>query len=185
MFSCLYCRRRSLIDNGLTMVFGQFWLIKWRLLTSLSNLIPSNIIRHWLLDRIPITQKLETLLDRWRVHCETMHLEISWGYFELMLFDVFQCCIGMLLSNYLIRKSKILSFCFLFQVNIYLSSLDTETVEEIKRYPTVWSYLGALGGAISVYLGASLLNIFEILELVIRLFAWIIKVPFTRGCSKT
>ena len=167
------------------MVFGQFWLIKWTLLTSLLNLTPSNILRHWFLDRIPSTQKVEALLEKWRLHCETTHLEISWGYFELMSFGIFRCCIRMLIPNSFIRKSTILSFCFWFQVNIYLSSLDTETVEEIKRYPTVWSYLGALGGAISVYLGASLLNIFEILELVIRLFAWIIKVPFTRGCSKT
>ena len=69
---------------------------------------------------------------------------------------------------------------FISQINIYMSSLDTETVEEIKRYPTIWSYLGAMGGAISVYLGASLLNVFEILEFLIRLIASIVKVTFMK-----
>ena len=72
---------------------------------------------------------------------------------------------------------------FLFQVNVYFSTLDVELVEEVKKYTDAWSYLGALGGAISVYLGASLLNIFELLEFFIRLFISIVKIPFINGRS--
>ena len=68
-------------------------------------------------------------------------------------------------------------------MNIYFSTLDVELVEEKEKYPNVWSYLGALGGAISVYLGASLLNIFEMLEFLIRLVISIVKTPFIKERS--
>ena len=55
------------------------------------------------------------------------------------------------------------------KVNIYFRTLDNETVQEVKNYSGVFSYLGALGGAISLFLGASLLEIFELIELLIRL----------------
>ena len=56
-----------------------------------------------------------------------------------------------------------------FQVNIFFESLDIEDVQETPKYPTIWDFLNALGGALSLFLGASLISIFEILEIVLRL----------------
>ena len=70
-------------------------------------------------------------------------------------------------------------------MNVYFSTLDVEMVEEKEKYPDPWSYLSALGGAISVYLGASLLNIFEILEFLIRLVISIVKTLFIKERTAT
>ena len=54
-------------------------------------------------------------------------------------------------------------------MNIYFSTLDVETITEVKKYDGAFSYLGALGGAVSLYLGASFITCFEVFEFMIRL----------------
>ena len=54
-------------------------------------------------------------------------------------------------------------------MKIFFRTLDNEITSDIRKYPNTSSYLAALGGAISVYLGASLLNVFEAFEFVFRL----------------
>ena len=54
------------------------------------------------------------------------------------------------------------------QVNIFFESLDVEEVKEKKQYPTVWDFLNTLGGALSLFIGASLTSTLEILELFLR-----------------
>ena len=50
-----------------------------------------------------------------------------------------------------------------FQVSIYFSDLKVKTVVENEEFPTVWSFLSTLGGAVSLYLGISLIAVFELL----------------------
>ena len=44
-------------------------------------------------------------------------------------------------------------------------------MKEKKQYPEVWDFLNTLGGALSLFLGASLVSTLEILELVLRVVA--------------
>ena len=45
---------------------------------------------------------------------------------------------------------------------------------ENEEFPTVWSFLSTLGGAVSLYLGMSLIAVFELLELFIRIMVGIV-----------
>ena len=45
---------------------------------------------------------------------------------------------------------------------------------ENEEFPTVWSFLSTLGGAVSLYLGMSLIAVFELLELIIRIIVGIV-----------
>ena len=45
---------------------------------------------------------------------------------------------------------------------------------ENEEFPTVWSFLSTLGGAVSLYLGMSLIAVFELLELFIRIIVGIV-----------
>jgi len=47
-------------------------------------------------------------------------------------------------------------------------------VKEKKQYPEVWDFLNTLGGALSLFLGASLVSTLEILELFLRVVAALI-----------
>ena len=44
-------------------------------------------------------------------------------------------------------------------------------MKEKKQYPEVWDFLNTLGGALSLFLGASLVSTLEILELFLRVVA--------------
>ena len=57
----------------------------------------------------------------------------------------------------------------LMQVSIYYGSLDVDTVEENPEY-TFLTFLSSLGGAVSLYLGVSFIQVFEVVELVVKLF---------------
>ena len=57
----------------------------------------------------------------------------------------------------------------LMQVSIYYGSLDVDNVAENPEY-TFLSFLSSLGGAVSLYLGISFIQVFEVVELVIKLF---------------
>ena len=61
-----------------------------------------------------------------------------------------------------------------FQVSIYFSDFKVKTVVENEEFPTVWSFLSTLGGAVSLYLGISLIAVFELLELFIRIILGIV-----------
>ena len=54
---------------------------------------------------------------------------------------------------------------------MFFESLDVEEVTEKKQYPTVWDFLHTLGGALALFLGASLISTLEILEIVFRVVA--------------
>ena len=56
-----------------------------------------------------------------------------------------------------------------FQVNIFFESLDVEDVQENPKFPTIWDFLNTLGGALSLFLGASLISVMEIFEIMLRL----------------
>ena len=56
-----------------------------------------------------------------------------------------------------------------FQVNVFFESLDVEDVQENPKFPTIWDFLNTLGGALSLFLGASLISIMEIFEIMLRL----------------
>ena len=45
---------------------------------------------------------------------------------------------------------------------------------ENEEFPTVVSFLSTLGGAVSLYLGMSLIAVFELLELFIRIIVGIV-----------
>ena len=57
----------------------------------------------------------------------------------------------------------------LMQVSIYYGSLDVDTVAENPEY-TFLTFLSSLGGAVSLYLGISFIQVFEVVELVVKLF---------------
>ena len=58
----------------------------------------------------------------------------------------------------------------LMQVNIYYGSLDVDTVHEEPEF-TFLTFLSGLGGALSLYLGISFIQVFEVVEFVVKLFA--------------
>ena len=64
-----------------------------------------------------------------------------------------------------------MSNIFLFQINIFFETLDVEEVKETPEYPTIFDFLNTLGGALSLFLGASLISILEVLEVIIRVIA--------------
>ena len=51
---------------------------------------------------------------------------------------------------------------------MFFESLDIEEVREKAQYPTYWDFLNTLGGALSLFLGASLTSTLEILEVLVR-----------------
>ena len=57
----------------------------------------------------------------------------------------------------------------LMQISIYYGSLDVDNVAENPEY-TFLSFLSSLGGAVSLYLGISFIQVFEVVELIIKLF---------------
>ena len=62
----------------------------------------------------------------------------------------------------------------LFQVSIYYSDLQVKRVTEYEEFPDGWSFLASLGGAVSLFLGISLIQLFELLEFVIRIgMSWL------------
>ena len=69
----------------------------------------------------------------------------------------------------LIKISGLSSQFDLFQINIFFESLDVEEVKESPQFATIWDLLNSLGGALSLFLGVSLISIFEIFEIGIRL----------------
>ena len=56
----------------------------------------------------------------------------------------------------------------LFQINVFYESLDKEDITEIPQYPSIADFLNTLGGALSLFLGASFVQILEILEIILR-----------------
>ena len=55
------------------------------------------------------------------------------------------------------------------QVKIFFKDMTVIKVTQSEEFPDVWSFLGSLGGAMSLYLGTSLIAAFELLEFVFRL----------------
>ena len=58
---------------------------------------------------------------------------------------------------------------FYFQVNIYFESLDEDVIQEMKQFPSIFDFLNTLGGALSLWLGVSLISYLEGLEIIIRI----------------
>ena len=58
----------------------------------------------------------------------------------------------------------------LMQVSIYYGSLDVHHVAETPEY-TFLTFLSSLGGAVSLYLGISFIQVFEVVEFMIKLCA--------------
>ena len=77
----------------------------------------------------------------------------------------------------------------LLKINVYFKSKMTKLIEETKTYQTVWtincigveiylqflqvfgpSFMNALGGALSLFLGISFILIFELFELLLDIF---------------
>ena len=56
----------------------------------------------------------------------------------------------------------------LFQVNIFFNSMDVKHITQTPKYSSGYEVLGNLGGALSLYLGISLLGVFEVVEFIIR-----------------
>ena len=56
-----------------------------------------------------------------------------------------------------------------FQVNIFFKDMYVKRTIETKEFPNTSSFMANLGGALSLYLGTSLIALFEILELLVRL----------------
>ena len=56
----------------------------------------------------------------------------------------------------------------LMQVSIYYGTLDVDDVAEVPEY-TFLTFLSSLGGAVSLYLGISFIQVFEIVQLLIKL----------------
>ena len=54
-------------------------------------------------------------------------------------------------------------------VTIYFGSFDVQTIKEIPIY-SFWGFLSTLGGALSLFLGLTFLQIFEALEFIVKLF---------------
>ena len=73
--------------------------------------------------------------------------------------------------NVLVKMLHITIDISLFQINIFFETLDVEEVKETPQYPTIFEFLNTLGGALSLFLGASLISIFEVLEVLIRMIA--------------
>ena len=57
---------------------------------------------------------------------------------------------------------------FIFQINIYFGSLDVTSIVESPKYDNA-GLLNSLGGALSLFLGVSIIMLFEWLELIFRL----------------
>ena len=53
-------------------------------------------------------------------------------------------------------------------VTIYFGSFDVRTISEIPIY-SFWGFLSTLGGALSLFLGLTFIQLFEVIELVIKL----------------
>ena len=47
--------------------------------------------------------------------------------------------------------------------------MNVVKVTQSEEFPDIWSFLGSLGGAMSLYLGMSLIAAFELLEFILRL----------------
>ena len=60
-------------------------------------------------------------------------------------------------------------FAFGFQVNVFFESLDVDEVQEKRQYSSIFDFLNTLGGALSLFLGASLISILEIWEVILRI----------------
>ena len=56
----------------------------------------------------------------------------------------------------------------LMQVSIYYGTLDVDDVAEVPEY-TFLTFLSSLGGAVSLYLGISFIQVFEIVQFLIKL----------------
>ncbi len=68
------------------------------------------------------------------------------------------------------RKLKVLCINYkilLLQVNIFLRTKSVQDIAEVEQF-TFMSLLSSLGGALSLYLGITLVSIFEVLELLVR-----------------
>ena len=57
------------------------------------------------------------------------------------------------------------------QVKIFYKDLNIQIVTQSEEFPDIWSFMSNLGGAMSLYLGVSIIAAFELLEFVIRLMA--------------
>ena len=55
-----------------------------------------------------------------------------------------------------------------FQVNIFLRSMDEDSIVEEPKY-NLSSFLVELGGALSLFLGSSLVSVFEYVEFIVRI----------------
>ena len=53
-------------------------------------------------------------------------------------------------------------------VTIYFGSFDVQTIEEIPIY-SFWGFLSTLGGALSLFLGLTFIQMFEVLEFLVKL----------------
>ena len=105
----------------------------------------------------------------------TMNMLSIWGHWKGFLIKTlqrYQVYIELEITLYLFCVIKIfgLSSQFdSFQINIFFESLDVEEVKESPQFATIWDLLNSLGGALSLFLGVSLISIFEIFEIGIRL----------------
>ena len=73
------------------------------------------------------------------------------------------------LSKEFMRRRVIERILISFQVNIFFKDMYVKRTIETKEFPNTSSFLANLGGALSLYLGTSLIALFEILELLVRL----------------
>ena len=67
--------------------------------------------------------------------------------------------------------TKLIELKVYLQVKIFYKDLNIQIVTQSEEFPDIWSFMSNLGGAMSLYLGVSLISAFELLEFMIRLLA--------------
>ena len=62
-------------------------------------------------------------------------------------------------------------------MNVFVESQNRDILEEVPKYPDAWSFLSALGGSMSIFMGLSFISLVEIVELLIAIvWQWIRKI---------
>ena len=61
------------------------------------------------------------------------------------------------------------------RLDIFYTTTTTDLVEEVAKYATPYATLSTVGGVLSLYLGITLVSMFEVVELVVRVANRIIR----------
>ena len=64
---------------------------------------------------------------------------------------------------------KINKICLCWQVNVFFRTHDVTEITENKQFPDIFNFLNTLGGATGLWMGITLLAIFEAFEWMARL----------------